>query len=105
VPGCSTGEEVFSTAMLLREHIDKLSVVPRVQIFATDIDDRSLAVARAARSPEALLDSVSSERRKRFFVPDGGSYLVPKDVRELCVFSPHSDIRDPPFSRIDLVSC
>lgn len=105
VPGCSTGEEVFSIAMLLREHMDKLSAVPRVQIFATDIDERALSVARAARYPEALLDSVSPERRKRFFIPDGGSYVVSKDVRELCVFSPHSVVRDPPFSRIDLVSC
>jgi two-component system CheB/CheR fusion protein len=91
--------------MLLREYMDKLSAVPRVQVFATDIDERALAIARAARYPEALLDSVSAERRKRFFIVDGGSYLVSKDVRELCIFSPHSVIRDPPFSRIDLVSC
>jgi two-component system CheB/CheR fusion protein len=105
VPGCSTGEEVFSIAILLREQMDKLSAVPRVQVFATDIDERALGVARAARYPEALLDSVSPERRKRFFILDGGSYLVSKDVREICIFSPHSVIRDPPFSRIDLISC
>jgi two-component system CheB/CheR fusion protein len=105
IPGCSTGEEVFSIAMLMREHMDKLSAVPRVQVFATDIDERALSVARAARYPEALLDSVSPERRNRFFIPDGGSYVVSKDVRELCIFSPHSVVRDPPFSRIDLVSC
>jgi two-component system CheB/CheR fusion protein len=105
VPGCSTGEEVFSIAILLREWMNSLSAVPRVQIFATDIDERALSVARAARYPEALLDSVSPERRKRFFVLDGSSYVVSKDVRELCIFSPHSVIRDPPFSRIDLISC
>ncbi|TYM00141.1 chemotaxis protein CheR [Bradyrhizobium rifense] len=105
VPGCSTGEEVFSIAMLLREYMDKLSAIPRVQVFATDIDERALSVARVARYPEALLDSVSVERRKRFFILDGGSYVVSKDVRELCIFSPHSVVRDPPFSRIDLVSC
>jgi two-component system, chemotaxis family, CheB/CheR fusion protein len=105
VPGCSTGEEVFSIAILLREYMDKLSAIPRVQIFATDIDERALTVARAARYPEALLDSVSLERRKRFFLLDGGSYVLTKDVRDLCIFSPHSVIRDPPFSRIDLVSC
>jgi two-component system CheB/CheR fusion protein len=105
VPGCSTGEEVFTIAMLLREHMDRLSAVPRVQLFATDIDERALSVARVARYPEALLDSVSPERRKRFFIPDVGSYVVSKDVRELCVFSPHSVVRDPPFSRIDLISC
>lgn len=105
IPGCATGEEVFSIAILAREHMDQLSAVPRVQIFATDIDERALAVARSARYPEALLDTVSSERRKRFFISDGGSFVVSKDVRELCIFSPHSVIRDPPFSRIDLVSC
>jgi two-component system CheB/CheR fusion protein len=105
VPGCATGEEVFSIAILMREHMDTLSALPRVQIFATDIDQHALSVARAARYPEALLDTVTPERRKRFFIPDGGSYVVSKDVRDLCIFSPHSVIRDPPFSRIDLVSC
>jgi two-component system CheB/CheR fusion protein len=105
VPGCSTGEEVFSIAMLAREHAEKLTAAPRVQIFATDIDDRALTVARAARYPGPLLESVTPERRKRFFIPDGDSFIVSKDVRELCIFSPHSVIRDPPFSRIDLVSC
>jgi two-component system CheB/CheR fusion protein len=105
IPGCATGEEVFSIAILAREHMDRSTAVPRVQIFATDIDQRALSVARAARYPGALLDSVSAERRKRFFISDGGSFVVSKDVRELCIFSPHSVIRDPPFSRIDLVSC
>lgn len=105
VPGCATGEEVYSLAILLREHMDQLAVVPRVQIFATDIDDRALAVARAARYPAALLGSVSPARRRRFFISDGGSFAVAKEVRDLCIFSPHNVIRDPPFSRIDLVSC
>ena len=105
VPGCSTGEEVYSIAILLREHMDTLDVRPRVQIFATDIDERSLEVARSARYPEPLLEAVSLERRRRFFVEEGASFVVAKDVRELCVFSPHSLIRDPPFSRMDLVSC
>jgi two-component system CheB/CheR fusion protein len=105
VPGCATGEEVFSIAMLLREHMDGLTAVPRVQLFATDIDERALSVARAARYPAPLLDGVSPERRQRFFIADGGSYVVAKEVRDLCVFSPHSVVRDPPFSRIDLVSC
>jgi two-component system CheB/CheR fusion protein len=76
-----------------------------VQVFATDIDEHALGVARAARYPTTLLDSISPERRERFFVPEGGSYVVAKEVRDLCIFSPHSVLRDPPFSRIDLVSC
>ena len=105
VPGCATGEEVYSLAILLREHLDTLPAAPRVQVFATDIDDRALAVARAARYPAALLDGVSAERRERYFVADGDSYVVSKAVRDLCIFSPHNVLRDPPFSRIDLVSC
>jgi two-component system CheB/CheR fusion protein len=105
VPGCATGEEVFSIAILLREHMDRLGAVPRVQIFATDIDEPALGVARAARYPGPLLDGIPPERRERFFVRDGGSHVVAREVRDLCVFSPHSVLRDPPFSRIDLVSC
>ena len=105
VPGCATGEEVYSIGILLREYMDTLTVAPRVQIFATDIDEHALSVARAARYPDALLDGVSAERRARFFVQDGNSSVISKDVRDLCIFSPHSVIRDPPFSRMDLVSC
>jgi two-component system CheB/CheR fusion protein len=105
VPGCATGEEVYSIAILLREHMDGLTAAPQVQVFATDIDDLALSVARAGRYPEALLDSVSPERRSRFFAQDGGSFVLTKEVRELCIFSPHSVIRDPPFSRLDLISC
>ena len=88
VPGCSTGEEVYSLAILLREHAAALPEAPRVQIFATDIDEPALTVARAARYPEALLDGVSPERRERFFINDGGSYVVNKAIREMCTFSP-----------------
>ena len=105
VPGCATGEEVYSIAILMREHMATLSAVPRVQIFATDIDEHALAVARSGRYPAALLDSVTPERRERFFVADGGTYVLGKEARDLCIFSPHSVIRDPPFSRMDLVSC
>jgi two-component system CheB/CheR fusion protein len=82
-----------------------MTTVPRVQIFGTDIDEHALTAARAARYPEALLEQVSPERRQRFFTADAGSFVVTKDVRELCIFSPHSLIRDPPFSRMDLISC
>ena len=105
VPGCATGEEVFSIGILMREYMDTLRAVPRVQIFATDIDDTVLLVARAARYPESLLNGVSLDRRRRFFTEEGGTYTVSKEVRDLCIFSPHSVIRDPPFSRIDLISC
>jgi len=105
VPGCASGEEVYSLAILVLEHRDTLKLPPRVQFFATDIDAAALAVARAGRYPAPLLDKVSPQRLARFFTGVGASYVVNKQVRELCVFSQHSVVRDPPFSRLDLISC
>jgi two-component system CheB/CheR fusion protein len=105
VPGCSTGEEVYTIAILLRERMEMLPSAPKVQLFGTDIDDRALAVARAGQYPRSLLTNVSPERLKRFFVPDAHAYQVVKEIRDLCIFSPHSVLRDPPFSRLDLISC
>ncbi|HKS89366.1 MAG TPA: chemotaxis protein CheB [Stellaceae bacterium] len=105
VPGCATGEEVYSLAILLLEHMETLRTRPRVVCFATDIDDPAIGVARAARYPAAMLHNVSAERLDRFFTGDGTSYTLTKEARELCIFSAHSVIRDPPFSRIDLISC
>jgi len=105
VPGCATGEEAYSLAMLLREYMDTLHVLPKVQIFASDIDDVAIATARAGRYPATLLEGMSEERRLRFFSKTTGGYVVKQAVRELCTFSTHSLIRDPPFSRMDLISC
>jgi two-component system CheB/CheR fusion protein len=105
VPGCAAGEEAYSIAILLREQMDGLDGVPRVQIFATDIDEGALALARRARYPANLVKEISPERLKRFFVSEGGSYQLAKEVRDMCIFSAHSVIRDPPFSRLDLISC
>ena len=103
VPGCSTGEEVYSLAILLREHMREGA--PHIQIFATDIDEAALAVARAGRYANSVVEGVTPERLTRFFINDGGVYVVSKELREMCLFSAHSIIRDPPFSRIDLISC
>jgi two-component system, chemotaxis family, CheB/CheR fusion protein len=105
VPGCATGEEAYSVAILLREHMDAMEGQPKVQIFATDIDEPALAVARLGRYPSPLMANVTPERLKRFFVPDGAAYVVSKALRDMCIFSSHSVIRDPPFGRIDLISC
>ncbi|GAB2187941.1 chemotaxis protein CheB [Roseibium sp. LAB1] len=105
VPGCASGEEVYSIAILMREYLDKVGSRPGLQIFGTDIDDEALAIARAGRYSEQLLEDVSPERKERFFKKDTGGYVIDSQVRELCVFSPHSIIRDPPFSRMDLISC
>jgi two-component system CheB/CheR fusion protein len=105
VPGCATGEEVYSIAILVREQLEQRHDGPRVQIFATDIDEAALAVARAGRYPGALMEGIAPERLARFFSRDDGSYTVVKQIREMCIFSAHSVVRDPPFSRIDLISC
>jgi two-component system CheB/CheR fusion protein len=105
VPGCATGEEAYSLAILLREYMDKLRGVPKVQIFATDIDDSSIATARLGRYPATLLEGLAQQRCERFFIYSQGSYLVSKEIRDLCTFSTHNLIRDPPFSRMHLVSC
>ncbi len=105
VPGCATGEEVYSLAIMLREHMNTMKAPPKVQVFATDIDDGALGVARAGRYPVQSMDAVSPERRKRFFTGDDLSLAVSKDLRDMCIFSEHSVIRDPPFSRMDLISC
>ena len=105
VPGCATGEEAYSLAILLREHMDTLKGAPKVQLFATDIDESSIATARLGRYPATLLDGLADERRKRFFASSQGSFIVSKEIRDLCTFSTHSLVRDPPFSRMNLVSC
>jgi two-component system, chemotaxis family, CheB/CheR fusion protein len=105
VPGCATGEEVYSLAIILREQAEQSRSRAKIQIFATDIDEAALAVARNARYPDTLLQGVSKERLERFFTSEGTSYVINKPIRDMCVFSSHSVVRDPPFSRIDLISC
>ncbi len=105
VLGCATGEEAYSIAILLREHMARLDSVPHVQIFATDIDNRALAQARVGRYAASALQEMSSDRLARWFVKEGDTYCVVKELRELCIFSQHNLIKDAPFSRLDLVSC
>lgn len=105
VTGCATGEEAYSLAILLREYSATLDAPPDVQIFATDLDARALAIARAGRYSSAVADHVKPDRLNRWFVREGDTYCVSKELREMCIFSPHNLIKDAPFSRIDLLSC
>jgi two-component system CheB/CheR fusion protein len=105
IPGCATGEEAYSLAILLREHMATLAAPPQVQIFATDIDVQALETARQALYPEGIASQISPERLERFFVRHGNMYQVSREIRDLCLFSLHNLIADPPFSRLDLVSC
>jgi two-component system CheB/CheR fusion protein len=107
VAGCSTGEEAYSIAILLQERMEALKANFGVQIFATDIDSEAIAQARAGVFPVNIAADIPAQRLARFFTlsPDGGAYHVQKSVRDLMVFSEHSVIKDPPFSRVDLISC
>lgn len=105
--GCSTGEEAYSIAILLREHLEKLKMRYNVQIFATDIDRQAIAIARSGIYPSSVVEELSSERIERFFIsePGNSSYRISKSIREMLIFSEQSIIKDPPFSRLDLISC
>jgi two-component system CheB/CheR fusion protein len=105
VPGCSTGEEAYSIAILLREHSPKTQMAPKLQIFASDIDEQSLQFARIGRFPSTIASDVPAQRLERYFVREDGSYRIASDLREVCLFSSHNLLRDAPFSKLDLVSC
>src|SRR5262249_32631357 len=105
VPGCATGEEAYSIAIILREEMARRDLSLKVQIFATDIDDQALAAGRNGVFPATIAREVSRERLERFFVRDGEIYRIAKDIREMCIFSVHNLIKDAPFSRLDLISC
>ncbi len=105
VPGCASGEEAYSIAILLAEYAEKLEKKPKIQIFATDLDVEALDFARKAKYPAEIAEHVSPARLKAFFKKVGNSYELIDSVRELCIFSPHNLIKDPPFSRIDAISC
>jgi two-component system CheB/CheR fusion protein len=103
VAGCATGEEAYSIAMLLQEMAEEQHASRPITVFGTDIDAPAIAFARAARYRK--LDGLSPERLQRWFVRDKEDYCLVPAIREMCVFSEHSVLRDPPFSRLDLVSC
>jgi two-component system, chemotaxis family, CheB/CheR fusion protein len=105
VVGCSTGEEAYSLAMLICETMEKLDKHPDVQIFASDIDAAAIETARKGIYPDSIAVDVSQERLKQFFTREKGVFTVKKQVRDMVVFSVHSIIKDPPFSKLDLVSC
>jgi two-component system CheB/CheR fusion protein len=103
VPGCSTGEEVYSLAICLLEHLDHAPVRPQIQIFATDVNETVLEKAR--QGVYAASPSISPERLRRFFVKVNGSYQINKTIRRMCVFAKQDVTADPPFSKLDLIVC
>ena len=105
--GCSSGEEAYSIAILLVERMEAIKASYTIQLFATDIDSQAIATARAGLYPASIAGDVSAERLARFFTleADGSAYRIHKSIRDLMIFSEQDVIKDPPFSRLDLISC
>jgi two-component system CheB/CheR fusion protein len=103
VPACATGEEAYSIAILLKEAMEKQGVAFQIQIFATDIDDNAVSFARSGRYRKTT--GISAERLARWFTSDDEEIRPIQEIREMCVFSVHSVVKDPPFSRLDILSC
>ena len=105
VPGCSTGEEAYSVAMLFTEAADKAGKRFDLRVFATDVDERVLPVGRAGRYPGSIELDVGEDRLKRFFDQEDDTWIVRPELREYITFAPQNLLQDPPFSQLDLASC
>ena len=105
VLGCSTGQEAYSIAMNFLEFASKIKNNVGIQVFATDLNDGLLDKARAGLYAKPLVNDLSPERLRRFFIEEDGSYRISKAIRDMCVFARQNVMSDPPFSRIDLISC
>ncbi|MHB8903336.1 MAG: CheR family methyltransferase, partial [Thermoguttaceae bacterium] len=106
-PGCSTGEETYSLAILLTECLQRLQLdeMPTIQVFATDIDPAAIDKARRGVFPPGIAADVSPQRLQRFFVQEGENYRVKKDIRDAVVFASQNLLADPPFTKIDILCC
>ncbi|MEB1528717.1 CheR family methyltransferase [Xanthomonas sp. WHRI 7945] len=104
-PGCATGEEPYSVAMLLSDEAARSDSPPAIQVFATDIDERALARARAGLYPDSIVTDVPPTRLREYFSREHHQYRVKKHVRDRVLFALHNVLRDPPFSRVDLICC
>jgi two-component system CheB/CheR fusion protein len=107
VPACSTGEEAYSLGIVLREALDKVGSSRNVsfQIFATDLDSTAVDKARHGAYPASIAQEVSPERLKRFFVREDGAYRVRKEIRDRVIFATQNVLQDPPFTKLDLLTC
>jgi two-component system CheB/CheR fusion protein len=105
IPGCATGEEVYSLGILLAECMDRVKRQFDVQIFGTDLDSEAIDTARRGCYPDGVTADISTERLKHWFVHENSKYCVRKKLREMTVFAPQNVIHDPPFTRLDFLSC
>lgn len=105
IPGCSTGEEAYSIAIILQEYMRVSSKNINIQIFATDVDEYAIATARQGRYPTTIIDDLGEEYCQRYLTKNDGYYYVKKFLREMVVFATQNLIQDPPFSKIDIICC
>ena len=105
IPACASGEETYSTAICLFEFLKGKSINTPIQIFATDLNDKAIEKARTGIYSKGSLENISPKRLKDFFTKHEGNYQIIKAIRDVCIFAPHNLLKDPPFSRMDLVSC
>ena len=105
IPGCATGEEAVSFAICILEYLGEKILTSQIQIFATDLNEKVIEKARTGIYLNTALKNVSPERLRRFFVKINDHYQVIKTIRDMCIFAPHNLLKDPPFSRMDLISC
>ncbi len=105
VVGCATGEEAYSMAICIHEFLNKQSPGTRLQIFATDISDKAIAKARKGEYSLNDLEDVSAERLQKYFTKANGNFQINKTIRELCVFAHHNVLKDPPFAKMEIISC
>ena len=105
IPGCATGEEAISFAIVILEYLGEKALTTQIQIFATDLNEKAIEKARSGIYVKSALQNVSPQRLRRFFIRNVGKYQVIKTIRDMCIFAPHNLLRDPPFSRMDVISC
>lgn len=105
IPGCSSGEEVYSLAIIIQECMNNARQNMTLQIFATDIDEDAVLTARTGLYPLSIADDIHPERLKRFFKLEENQYRISKEIRETIIFASHDLIKDPPFIKVDMISC
>ncbi|MBD3182938.1 PAS domain-containing protein [Candidatus Poribacteria bacterium] len=105
VPGCSTGEEAYSIAILVQEHMNKIKKNFEVQVFATDIDNEAIENARLGIYPDSIAGDITPERLKNFFIEKENQYQIKRKIRNMLVFSIQNVVKDPSLSKIDIISC
>lgn len=105
IAGCSTGQEAYSIAMCLQEYLNDTINAGKVQIFATDISEKAIKKARAAIYTKKELEGISDKRLQQFFIKKDGHFQVKKTVRDMCIFAVHNFLKDPPFAKMDFISC